>query len=85
MSQGERAAAASPGDGSFEEFVTGSSAHLFTLARLLTGGHQAEAEDLLQSAYERTYRHWKRVCRARIPSAMSARYWSAPRSTGGGG
>ena len=61
MSQGERAAAASPGDGSFEEFVTGSSAHLFTLARLLTGGHRAEAEDLLQSAYERAFRHWKRI------------------------
>ena len=67
MSQGERAAAASPGDDSFEEFVAGSSAHLFTLARLLTGGHHAEAEDLLQSAYERTFRHWKRVCRREDP------------------
>ena len=62
MSQGERPAADRPGDdASFEEFAAGSSAHLFTLARLLTGGHRAEAEDLLQSAYERTYRHWKRV------------------------
>lgn len=67
MSQGERPAAASAGDVSFEEFVAGSSAHLFTLARLLTGGHQAEAEDLLQSAYERTFRHWKRVCQREDP------------------
>lgn len=67
MSEGERAAAASPGGASFEEFVAGSSAHLFTLARLLTGGHRAEAEDLLQSAYERTFRHWKRVCQREDP------------------
>jgi RNA polymerase sigma-70 factor (sigma-E family) len=67
MSQGERPAADGPGDASFEEFVAGSSAHLFTLARLLTGGHRAEAEDLLQSAYERTYRHWKRVRRRDDP------------------
>jgi RNA polymerase sigma-70 factor (sigma-E family) len=67
MSQGERPVAASPGDASFEDFVAGSSAHLFTLARLLTGGHRAEAEDLLQSAYERTYRHWKRVARREDP------------------
>src|SRR5262249_22772835 len=67
MSQGERAAAASAGDVSFEEFVAGSSAHLFTLARLLTAGHRAEAEDLLQSAYERTFRHWKRISRREDP------------------
>ena len=67
MSQGERPPAPSQGGASFEEFVAGSSAYLFTLARLLTGGHQAEAEDLLQSAYERTYRHWKRVCRREDP------------------
>jgi RNA polymerase sigma-70 factor (sigma-E family) len=67
MSQGERPAADDAGDTSFEEFVAGSSAHLFTLARLLTGGHRAEAEDLLQNAYERTYRHWKRVSRREDP------------------
>ena len=67
MSQGERPPAPSQGGASFEEFVAGSSAHLFTLARLLTGGHQAEAEDLLQGAYERTYRHWKRVCQREDP------------------
>jgi hypothetical protein len=37
---------------SFEDFVAGSSARLFTMARLLTGGHRAEAEDLLQGAFE---------------------------------
>jgi len=67
MSQGERPAAAGPGGTSFEEFVAGSSAHLLTLARLLTGGHRSEAEDLLQSAYERTFRHWKRVCQREDP------------------
>jgi hypothetical protein len=35
-------------DSSFDDFVAGSSARLFTTARLLTGGHRAEAEDLLQ-------------------------------------
>ena len=67
MSQGERPPAPSQGGASFEEFVAGSSAHLFTLARLLTGGHRAEAEDLLQSAYERTFRHWKRISRREDP------------------
>src|SRR5713226_2607579 len=32
-------------DSCFEEFVAGSSRRLFTMARLLTGGHRAEAED----------------------------------------
>ncbi|MDQ2814111.1 MAG: SigE family RNA polymerase sigma factor [Actinomycetota bacterium] len=49
------------GETSFEEFVAGSSARLFTLARLLTGGHRAEAEDLLQGAFERAYRRWRRI------------------------
>jgi RNA polymerase sigma-70 factor (sigma-E family) len=52
---------------SFEEFVAGSSARLFTMARLLTGGHRAEAEDLLQGAYERAYRHWRRIARRGDP------------------
>ena len=41
---------------SFEEFVDGSSARLFTIALLLTGRHRAEAEDLLQGVLERAYR-----------------------------
>jgi RNA polymerase sigma-70 factor (sigma-E family) len=52
---------------SFEEFVAGSSARLFTMARLLTGGHRAEAEDLLQGAYERAYRRWGRISRRADP------------------
>jgi RNA polymerase sigma-70 factor (sigma-E family) len=47
---------------SFEDFVAGSAGRLFTLARLLTGGHRAEAEDLLQGAFERAYRRWGRIC-----------------------
>ena len=67
MNQAERPAAATAGDISFEEFVVGSSPHLFALARLLTGGHHAEAEDLLQSAFERAYRHWKRISQREDP------------------
>jgi RNA polymerase sigma-70 factor (sigma-E family) len=54
-------------DSSFEDFVAGSSARLFTTAKLLTGGHRAEAEDLLQGAYERAYRHWGRISRRADP------------------
>jgi RNA polymerase sigma-70 factor (sigma-E family) len=54
-------------ENSFEEFVVASSARLFTMARLLTGGDRAEAEDLLQGAYERAYRHWPRICRRSEP------------------
>ncbi len=52
---------------SFEEFVAVSSGRLFTLARLLTGGHRAEAEDLLQGAFERAYRRWGRISRRGEP------------------
>jgi RNA polymerase sigma-70 factor (sigma-E family) len=55
------------GDDSFEEFVGASSARLFTMARLLTAGHRAEAEDLLQGAFERAYRHWGRISRRGDP------------------
>ena len=54
-------------DSSFDDFVEGSSARLFTTARLLTGGHRAEAEDLLQGAYERAYRRWGRISRRADP------------------
>ena len=46
---------------SFEDFVSGSSARLFTMALLLTGRHRAEAEDLLQGVLERAYRRWRRI------------------------
>ena len=55
------------GDTSFEDFVEGSSARLFTMARLLAGGNRAEAEDLLQGAYERAYRRWGRISRRADP------------------
>lgn len=44
----------------FEAFVAARSTALLRTAHLLTGdlGH---AEDLLQTALERTYRHWRRV------------------------
>ncbi len=57
-------AAAEP---TFEEFVSVSSARLFTMAMLLCGRHRAEAEDLLQGVLERAYRRWPRICRGGDP------------------
>ena len=48
---------------SFEDFVDGSSARLFTMALLLTGQQRPDAEDLLQGVLERAYRRWRRICR----------------------
>ena len=48
---------------SFEEFVGGSSARLFTMALLLTGQQRPDAEDLLQGVLERAYGRWRRICR----------------------
>ncbi|QOC91303.1 SigE family RNA polymerase sigma factor [Micromonospora craniellae] len=45
---------------SFHEFVVHRSPRLSRTAYLLTGDHQL-AEDLLQVALARTYRHWRRV------------------------
>ncbi|MFC3503585.1 SigE family RNA polymerase sigma factor [Micromonospora krabiensis] len=44
----------------FHEFVVHRSPALSRTAYLLTGDHQL-AEDLLQSALARTYRHWSRI------------------------
>lgn len=52
---------------SFEEFVQGSSPRLFRTALLLSGHDRAAAEDLLQVALERAYRHWARICRSEEP------------------
>ena len=52
---------------SFEEFVHGCSPRLFRTALLLAGQDRAAAEDLLQLALERAYRHWGRVCRSGEP------------------
>ncbi len=46
----------------FEDFVQARSGSLLRTALLLTGQNRAEAEDLLQLALERAYRHWVRVC-----------------------
>src|SRR5262245_31959221 len=46
---------------SFEDFVLARSGSLLRTALLLTGQNRAEAEDLLQLALERAYRHWARV------------------------
>ncbi len=51
----------------FEDFMRARSAALFRTALLLTGQHRAEAEDLLQGALERAYRHWGRICRSGDP------------------
>jgi RNA polymerase sigma-70 factor (sigma-E family) len=51
----------------FEDFVRARSASLLRTALLLTGQNRAEAEDLLQMALERAYRHWGRVCNADEP------------------
>jgi len=48
-------------------------------------GHRAEAEDLLQGAYERAYRRWGRISRRGDPNVTYARCWSTRRSTGGDG
>ncbi|MGC5290737.1 SigE family RNA polymerase sigma factor [Micromonospora sp. DT231] len=45
---------------SFHEFVVHRSPALSRTAYLLTGDHQL-AEDLVQTALARTYRHWRRV------------------------
>ena len=46
---------------SFEDFVRARSSSLLRTAFLLTGQNLAEAEDLLQIALERAYRHWRRI------------------------
>ncbi|WP_307874611.1 SigE family RNA polymerase sigma factor [Frankia nepalensis] len=45
----------------FEEFVGRSADRLLLSAVLLVGGDRAAGEDLLQGAFERTYRHWPKV------------------------
>jgi RNA polymerase sigma-70 factor (sigma-E family) len=54
-------------DVSFEDFVRARAGSLLRTALLLTGQNRAEAEDLLQVALERAYRHWPRICKAGEP------------------
>lgn len=59
-------------EAAFEEFVLGRQAEMFRAAFLLTGDRD-RAEDLLQSALERTYQHWQRVAAADNPDAYVRR------------
>ena len=52
---------------SFEDFVRARSGSLLRTALLLTGQRRAEAEDLLQLALERAYRHWPKICGSEGP------------------
>jgi RNA polymerase sigma-70 factor (sigma-E family) len=55
-------------DEDFRDFVAARSAGLLRTAYLLQGD-RASAEDLLQSALAKAYRHWSRVRRAGDPAA----------------
>ncbi|RJL30763.1 SigE family RNA polymerase sigma factor [Bailinhaonella thermotolerans] len=46
---------------SFDEFVAARSTSLMRIAYLVCGGSHHDAEDLLQGALEKLYRHWDRV------------------------
>src|SRR5262245_38678412 len=48
-------------DASFENFVADCADRLLLSAVLLVGGDWAAGEDLLQGAFERTYRQWGRM------------------------
>jgi RNA polymerase sigma-70 factor (sigma-E family) len=59
-------------DEDFREFVLARSAGLVRLAFLLTGDH-GTAEDLVQTALLKAYRHWQRVAAAGEPEAYVRR------------
>jgi RNA polymerase sigma-70 factor (sigma-E family) len=54
-------------EASFEDFVCARSSSLLRTALLLTGQNRPDAEDLLQVALERAYRHWPKLCREGEP------------------
>src|SRR4051812_14880863 len=54
-------------DSEFVEFVTAQRTALLRMARLLTAGDGAAAEDLVQTTLTRLYVHWPRVGRAGNP------------------
>jgi RNA polymerase sigma-70 factor (sigma-E family) len=56
----------------FEEFVAARSPSLMRTAYLLVG-HREAAEDLVQSALERTFPRWHRVRRMELPEAYVRR------------
>jgi RNA polymerase sigma-70 factor (sigma-E family) len=59
-------------DGSFEAFVADRSTALLRTAYLLTGD-RGHAEDLLQTALIKTYRHWHRLVNREDPTAFVRR------------
>ena len=59
-------------DVDFDEFVAARWVRLFRLAYLLTGEEPA-AEDLLQTAMERTFARWPKVTRMESPEAYVRR------------
>jgi RNA polymerase sigma-70 factor (sigma-E family) len=61
-----------PAEASFREFVEGSWHRLLRTGYLLTGDH-GTAEDLVQTALMRTYRHWNRVRTGASPEAYVRR------------
>jgi RNA polymerase sigma-70 factor (sigma-E family) len=60
------------GGAAFADFVVREQAALLRLAYLLAGD-RGHAEDLVQTALMRTYRHWGRVVRRGEPSAYVRR------------
>src|SRR6478609_6033555 len=58
---------ASDRDTEFVEFVTAQRTVLVRMARLLTAGDDAFAEDLVQTTLTKLYVHWPRVRRAGNP------------------
>ncbi len=58
---------ASDRDSEFVDFVTAQRTALVRIARLLTAGDDAFAEDLVQTTLTRLYVHWSRVRRAGNP------------------
>src|SRR4028119_1992441 len=60
------------GDRGFADFVAAEQAALLRLAVLLSGD-RGHAEDLVQTALLKTYRHWDRISRSGPPSAYVRR------------
>ena len=60
------------GDRGFADFVSAEHGALLRLAVLLSGD-RGHAEDLVQTALLKTYRHWDRISRSGPPSAYVRR------------
>jgi RNA polymerase sigma-70 factor (sigma-E family) len=56
-------------DDNFVDFVSSSWTRLFRMAYLLAAEDRAAAEDLLQTAMEKTYARWSRVSQMEAPEA----------------